>query len=44
VAILLIAGDKAGQWRTWYDRAIPRAEELYAVYLEERVKEEEEGR
>jgi hypothetical protein len=42
-AILLIAGDKAGQWKTWYDRAIPRAEELYEVYLKERTKEEEEG-
>jgi hypothetical protein len=43
-AILLIAGDKAGQWKTWYERTIPRAEELYAVYLKERAKEEEEGR
>lgn len=41
-AILLIAGDKAGQWKTWYERAIPQAEELYAVYLKERA--EEEGR
>jgi hypothetical protein len=43
-AILLIAGDKAGQWKTWYDRAIPRAEELYATYLKERAKEGEESR
>jgi hypothetical protein len=41
-AILLIAGDKAGQWKTWYERTIPQAEELYAVYLKERA--EEEGR
>lgn len=41
-AILLVAGDKAGQWKTWYNHAIPRAEELYAVYLKERAKEEEE--
>ena len=40
-AILLIAGDKAGQWQTWYERAIPRAEELYAVYLKERAEEED---
>lgn len=40
-AILLVAGDKAGQWKTWYERAIPQAEELYAVYLKERAKEEE---
>jgi hypothetical protein len=43
-AILLIAGDKAGQWKTWYDNTIPQAEELYAVYLKERAKEEEEDR
>ncbi len=41
-AILLVAGDQAGQRKTWYDRAIPRAEELYGVYLNERAKEEEE--
>jgi hypothetical protein len=40
-AILLIAGDKAGQWKTWYERAIPQAEELYAVYLKERAEEED---
>ena len=39
-AILLIAGDKAGQWKAWYERAIPQAEELYAVYLKERAEEE----
>jgi hypothetical protein len=43
-AILLVAGDKAGQWKTWYDRAIPWAEELYEVYLKERAEEEEAGR
>jgi hypothetical protein len=41
-AILLVAGDKAGQWKTWYERAIPRAEGLYEAYLKERT--EEEGR
>lgn len=39
-AILLVAGDKAGQWKTWYERAMPRAEELYGVYLKERAEEE----
>jgi hypothetical protein len=38
--ILLTAGDKTGQWKTWYERAIPHSEELYAVYLKERAKEE----
>jgi hypothetical protein len=32
-AVLLTAGDKTGQWKAWYERAIPHAEELYAVYL-----------
>lgn len=40
-AILLTAGDKRGQWSSWYERAIPHAEELYAVYLKERAQEEE---
>jgi hypothetical protein len=38
--ILLTGGDKTGQWKTWYERAIPHSEELYAVYLKERAKEE----
>ncbi|GAA3137922.1 hypothetical protein GCM10020001_070590 [Nonomuraea salmonea] len=39
-AILLIGGDKSGDWTGWYRRAIPRAEELYAKYLAERETEE----
>lgn len=38
-AILLIAGDKAGQWQRWYRQAIPLAEQLYETYLQERRKE-----
>jgi hypothetical protein len=38
-AIMLVAGDKAGNWRRWYRDAIPRAEQLYAVYLVDREKE-----
>jgi hypothetical protein len=41
-AILLTGGDKSSDWRGWYRRAIPRAEELYADYLKER--EAEDGR
>ena len=41
-AILLTGGDKSGDWRGWYRRAIPQAEQLYAQYLKER--EAEEGR
>lgn len=38
-AILLVAGDKSGQWNRWYRKAIPDAERLYAKYLTEREKE-----
>ena len=38
-AILLVAGDKSGQWDKWYRAAIPRAEQLYDDYLAERRKE-----
>jgi hypothetical protein len=38
-AILLIAGDKLGQWSRWYRDGIPPAEDLYAAYLKEREKE-----
>jgi hypothetical protein len=38
-AILLIAGDKSGQWKRWYREAIPEAEQLYATYLKEREEE-----
>lgn len=31
-AIILVAGDKAGQWNRWYAEAIPLAEERYAAY------------
>lgn len=34
--VLLVAGDKAGQWTSWYRQAIPLAEERYAAYLKER--------
>jgi hypothetical protein len=37
--ILLVAGDKAGQWDKWYRTAIPQAEQLYEDYLAERRKE-----
>ena len=35
VAILLLGGDKRGQWQVWYDAAIPRADRLYDEHLEE---------
>jgi hypothetical protein len=38
-AVLLVAGDKSGQWDKWYRAAVPRAEKLYEEYLAERRKE-----
>jgi len=35
-AVLLVAGDKAGQWTTWYRQAIPLAEARYAIYVKEK--------
>ena len=37
--ILLVAGDKSGQWDKWYRAAIPRAEQPHDDYLAERKKE-----
>jgi hypothetical protein len=34
-AVLLVAGDKAGQWAHWYTRAIRQAEERYREYLKD---------
>lgn len=41
-AILLLGGDKSGDWSGWYRRTIPRAEELYEEYLKERETEEKD--
>ncbi|MEV5633613.1 type II toxin-antitoxin system RelE/ParE family toxin [Micromonospora tulbaghiae] len=38
-AVLLVAGDKSGQWACWYREAIPEAEQLYDTYLKERQEE-----
>ncbi len=32
-AILLLEGDKAGNWKSWYDKNIPVAEERYENWL-----------
>lgn len=34
-AVLLVAGDKAGQWDAWYRTAISLAEERYEDYLKQ---------
>lgn len=39
-SILLVGGDKAGQWNAWYREAIPLAEQRYEIYLKERAHEE----
>lgn len=40
-AILLVGGDKSGNWSRWYRENIPLAERLYKRYLSDRSKEEE---
>jgi hypothetical protein len=32
-AILLLGGDKAGEWKAWYDKNIPIAEQRYENWL-----------
>lgn len=34
-AIMLVAGDKAGNWQRWYRKNIPVAEQRYRDHLEE---------
>jgi hypothetical protein len=43
-AILLVAGDKAGQWNAWYRHAIPLAGQRYEIYLKERAHQEGDQR
>ncbi len=33
-AIMLLAGDKQGQWEKWYRKAIPEADRRYDEYLD----------
>ena len=39
VAILLIGGDKRGEWKAWYRTAIPVADDLYDAYASDLQKE-----
>jgi hypothetical protein len=34
-AVILLGGDKRGDWTGWYERNIPVADDLYDVYLRE---------
>jgi hypothetical protein len=38
-AILLVAGDKSGNWRRWYDVNIPLADERYEQHLASAAEE-----
>ena len=38
-AILLLGGDKTGEWAAWYRRAIPEADDLYEAHIEELRRE-----
>jgi hypothetical protein len=38
-AVLLVGGDKSGQWSRWYRAAIPEAERLYEDCLDARKGE-----
>ncbi|WP_261570638.1 type II toxin-antitoxin system RelE/ParE family toxin [Frankia gtarii] len=40
-AVFLVAGDKSGAWRTWYQTAVPLADERFGEYL--RILKEQEG-
>ena len=39
-AVLLVGGDKAGAWKSWYRRQVPQAEVLYKAYLDFRQQQE----
>ena len=40
-AILLIGGDKRGEWTEWYRRMIPEADRLYDEHLDQLRREGE---
>jgi len=42
-AIMLIAGDKAGNWSKWYAKNIPIADALFTAHQERLHAEESEG-
>jgi hypothetical protein len=37
--VLLVAGDKAGNWRAWYDTKIPIAEYRYGQWIKKQDDE-----
>ncbi|MFC0003019.1 type II toxin-antitoxin system RelE/ParE family toxin [Micromonospora siamensis] len=41
-AVLLVAGNKAGDWDRWYNRAVPQAEDAYADWIIHETQRREE--
>lgn len=37
--ILLLGGNKAGDWNEWYARAVPLADDIYTAYLRDLRRE-----
>lgn len=37
--ILLLGGDKTGDWNEWYDRSVPLADAIYTEYLRDLRRE-----
>ena len=44
IAVLLVGGDKTGQWSAWYRVAIAQAEALYAAHLAALKRQAEEDK
>lgn len=42
-AVLLVAGNKAGDWSRWYKTAIPIAESVYETWLAEEKKRKDDS-
>lgn len=42
-AIMLVAGDKAGNWQKWYRTNIPLADDLFAEHLSRSRKGDSRG-
>jgi hypothetical protein len=42
-AVILVGGDKAGNWRGWYRTAVPLAEAAYAEHLKRASGQGEDG-
>ena len=38
-AILLVGGDKTGNWKGWYERNIPKADKIYDKHLRSQGRE-----